>query len=141
VAIRKESNEQALKLRIDARLNEHYHRHFVMDVNKVGDSRYINEGIDRLLVSWEAGGYQGMSMYAGSYDHKHAYVSPVYRSFEGFPPSYFISGTRDLMSSDTVRVHRKLRALTPIFMSMKASRTETMPPWRIFQSRMSTMRS
>jgi acetyl esterase/lipase len=80
------------------------------DVNKVGDSRYINEGIDRLLVSWEAGGSQGMSMYAGSYDHKHPYVSPVYGSFEGFPPSYLISGTRDFMLSDTVRVHRKLRA-------------------------------
>ncbi|MHC4647211.1 MAG: alpha/beta hydrolase, partial [Planctomycetota bacterium] len=43
------------------------------------------------------------------FDHKHPYVSPVYGDFENFPPSYLITGTRDLMLSDTVRVHRKLR--------------------------------
>jgi len=80
------------------------------DVNKVGDSRYIMEGIDRLLVAWDAGGAQGMSMYAADYDHNHPYVSPIYGDFEGFPPSYVISGTRDLMLSDAVRTHRKLRA-------------------------------
>jgi len=80
------------------------------DVDKIGDSRYINDGIDRLLVSWDAGGSQGMAMYAHDYDHKHPYVSPVYGDFKDFPPSYLISGTRDLMLSDTVRVHRKLRA-------------------------------
>ena len=79
-------------------------------MKKIGDSRYINEGIDRILVTWEAGGAQGMAMYAGTYGHKHPYVSPVYGDFKGFPPSYLISGTRDLMLSDTVRVHRKLRA-------------------------------
>jgi acetyl esterase/lipase len=81
-----------------------------VDVNMVGDSRHINEGIDRLLVSWDAGGSQGMSMYAAHYDHKHPYVSPIYGDVDGFPPSYLISGTRDLMLSDAVRTHRKLRA-------------------------------
>jgi acetyl esterase/lipase len=80
------------------------------DVNKIGDSRFINDGIDRLLVTWDAGGSQGMLMYAGDYDLKHPYVSPVYGDFSGFPPSYLISGTRDLMLSDTIRVHRKLRS-------------------------------
>jgi monoterpene epsilon-lactone hydrolase len=80
------------------------------DVDKIGDSRYINEGIDRILVTWDGLVYEGLSMYAGDYDHKHHYISPVYGSFDGFPPSYLISGTRDLLLSDTVRVHRKLRA-------------------------------
>jgi acetyl esterase/lipase len=80
------------------------------DITKTGDSRYINEGIDRTLVSWDGMVTQALSMYAGGYDHKHPYVSPIYGNFEGFPPSYLISGTRDLLLSDTVRVHRRLRA-------------------------------
>jgi acetyl esterase/lipase len=79
------------------------------DVDKIGDSRFINEGIDRLLVSWDGAPWDALSMYAGEYDHKHPYVSPVYGDFEGYPPTYLISGTRDLMLSDTVRVHRRLR--------------------------------
>ncbi|MHC4714127.1 MAG: alpha/beta hydrolase fold domain-containing protein, partial [Planctomycetota bacterium] len=74
------------------------------DVTRTGDSRYINEGIDQSLVAWEA-----LKLYAGEYDHKHPYVSPIYGDFGGFPPSYLISGTRDLMLSDTVRTHRELR--------------------------------
>jgi monoterpene epsilon-lactone hydrolase len=29
--------------------------------------------------------------------------------FKGFPPTYLVSGTRDMFLSNTVRVHRKLR--------------------------------
>lgn len=79
------------------------------DVDKVGDSRYINEGIDQNLVAWDGVPFDALKMYAGEYDLKHPYVSPVYGDFVGFPPSYLISGTRDLMLSDTIRVHRKLR--------------------------------
>jgi monoterpene epsilon-lactone hydrolase len=79
------------------------------DVDKVGDSRYINEGIDQNLVAWDGVPFDALKMYAGECDLKHPYVSPVYGDFAGFPPSYLISGTRDLMLSDTVRVHRKLR--------------------------------
>ena len=37
-------------------------------------------------------------------------LSPVYGDFSGFPPTILTSGTRDLFLSNTVRVHRKLRA-------------------------------
>jgi len=37
-------------------------------------------------------------------------LSPVYGDFQGFPPTILTSGTRDLFLSDTVRVHRKMRA-------------------------------
>ena len=33
----------------------------------------------------------------------------VYGSFEGFPPTYLVSGTRDLFLSNTVRTHRQLK--------------------------------
>lgn len=79
------------------------------DINNVGDSRFINEGIDRGLVSYDGIPRKAIALYAGNYDHKHPYVSPVYGDFSGFPPSYLISGTRDLLLSDTVRVHRRLR--------------------------------
>jgi epsilon-lactone hydrolase len=36
-------------------------------------------------------------------------VSPVYGDFSGFPPAILTTGTRDLLLSNTVRVHRKLR--------------------------------
>ncbi len=36
-------------------------------------------------------------------------ISPVYGEFKGFPPTYLVTGTRDLFLSDTVRVHRKMR--------------------------------
>jgi acetyl esterase/lipase len=79
------------------------------DAGKVGDTRYINDGIDTSLVTWDGIVEQALKMYATNYDLSHPYVSPIYGNFGGFPPSYLISGTRDLMLSDTVRVHRKLR--------------------------------
>jgi len=80
-----------------------------VDIDMIGDSRFINEGIDRNLGSWEGIPREAGVMYAGDYDHKHPYISPIYGDFENFPPTYLISGTRDLLLSDAVRVHRKLR--------------------------------
>ena len=80
-----------------------------VDIDNTGDSRFINEGVDRMLSSWERVPYDAGVMYAGEHDLKHPYVSPIYGEFSGFPPSYIISGTRDLLLSDAVRVHRKLR--------------------------------
>ena len=50
-----------------------------------------------------------MSLYAAGHSYEDPHLSPIYGDFSGFTPSYLISGTRDLMLSDTVRVHRKLR--------------------------------
>jgi len=80
-----------------------------VDIEMNGDSRYINEGIDRNLVSWDGVPLDSGVLYAGDYDHKHPYISPIYGDFENFPPAYLISGTRDLLLSDTIRAHRKLR--------------------------------
>ena len=80
-----------------------------VDINMIGDSRFINEGIDRSLTTWEGVPSDAGALYAGKYDHKHPHISPIYGDFAGFPPTYLISGTRDLLLSDTVRAHRRLR--------------------------------
>ena len=50
-------------------------------------------------------------LYAGGHDLTDPYVSPVFGDFSpGFPPTLLASGTRDLLLSDTVRLHRALRA-------------------------------
>jgi len=36
-------------------------------------------------------------------------LSPIYGDMHGLPPAILTTGTRDLLLSNTVRVHRKLR--------------------------------
>jgi epsilon-lactone hydrolase len=79
------------------------------DLGRRGDTRFINDGIDHVLVTWDGFLTQAMAYYAGDLGFDHPYVSPIVGDFTGFPPTYLISGTRDLMLSDTVRVHRRLR--------------------------------
>jgi len=77
------------------------------DLSETGDSYFTNRYADpvvypgRLSVS--------AAQYANGVDLRDPRVSPVYGSFEAFPPTLLISGTRDLFLSNTVRVDRKLR--------------------------------
>ena len=80
------------------------------DLTKTGDSYWINEGIDRNLVSYHGVLGESARLYAGDYDLKDPLLSPVYGNFQGFPPTYLVTGTRDLFLSNTARVHTKLRA-------------------------------
>jgi acetyl esterase/lipase len=79
-----------------------------VDVKMTGDSRFLNEGVDRLLVSRKYLPDDAGVLYAGELGQKHPYVSPIYGDFSGFPPAYVIAGTRDLMLSEAVRAHRTL---------------------------------
>jgi acetyl esterase/lipase len=49
-------------------------------------------------------------LYGGTTDLSDPLVSPVNGDVAGFPPTILFSGTRDLLLSDTVRMHRSLRA-------------------------------
>lgn len=80
-----------------------------VDLNMTGDSRFLNEGVDRILLTFRGLGEAAAVMYAGKLDLRDPNVSPIYGDFLGFPPTYLISGTRDLVLSDTVRAHRALR--------------------------------
>lgn len=79
------------------------------DVTKVGDSFYTNELVDNVLVSRDGFCDAGAKVYAAGHDLKDPLLSPVYGDLSGFPPTILTSGTRDLLLSNTVRVHRKLR--------------------------------
>lgn len=75
------------------------------DLSKASDSFYTNAGVDGAYDGfWEA----VFRLYANRRDLADPAVSPVYADFNGFPPTFLVSGTRDLYLSNTVRVQRKL---------------------------------
>ena len=51
-----------------------------------------------------------VDVYVGSHDLRDPYVSPMFGDLTGFPPAILLTGTRDLLLSDNVRMHRALRA-------------------------------
>jgi monoterpene epsilon-lactone hydrolase len=79
------------------------------DMSKTSDSWYVNEGIDRILPTYDGFVEAASRLYADGRDLTDPIVSPLYGSFAGFPPSLLISGTRDLLLGNTVRTHIKLR--------------------------------
>ena len=80
------------------------------DLSKTDDSYFTNEGIDRLLVTYDGLLAAAAKAYANGTDLKAPLVSPVYGDFAGFPPTLLFTGTRDLFLSSTVRAHRAMRA-------------------------------
>jgi epsilon-lactone hydrolase len=79
------------------------------DMTKTGDSFFVNEMVDNVLVSNDGWLGDAAKLYAAGTDLKDPMLSPVYGDYAGFPPTILTSGTRDLFLSNTVRVHRKLR--------------------------------
>jgi len=79
------------------------------DMSKTGDSWYINEGIDRLITSYDGFVEAASRLYAGGRDLKDPLVSPLYGNVHGFPPTFLVTGTRDALLSNTARTHIKLR--------------------------------
>lgn len=80
------------------------------DVTKVGDTFQTNALVDNVLVSPDGFCDAAARFYAQGHDLKDPMLSPVYGDMHGFPPTILTTGTRDLLLSNTVRVHRKLRA-------------------------------
>ena len=78
-----------------------------IDLTESGDSFQTNLGIDpglRPLMPVNL-------LYANGQDLRHPYLSPLFGDFtKGFPPTLLTTGTRDLFLSNTVRMHRALRA-------------------------------
>jgi epsilon-lactone hydrolase len=79
------------------------------DSTKVGDSFQTNKLVDNVLVSPDGFCHAAATFYANGHDMKDPLISPVYGDMHGFPPAILTTGTRDLLLSNTVRVHRKLR--------------------------------
>jgi len=80
------------------------------DLTKSGDTYFTNELLDNALGGYEPLLSAAAKLYANGLDLQDPRLSPVYGNFTGFPPTILTSGTRDLFLSNTVRVHRKLRA-------------------------------
>ncbi len=78
-----------------------------VDLTESGDSFRTNLGIDTVLVRSLA---DANALYAAGHDLADPYLSPLFGDVAGFPPTFLQTGTRDLFLSNTVRMHRKLRA-------------------------------
>lgn len=79
------------------------------DLTNAGDSFQTNAMLDNVLVAPDASCDKRAALYAHGHDLKDPMLSPVYGDMHGFPPTILTTGTRDLLLSSTVRVHRKLR--------------------------------
>ncbi len=58
------------------------------DLTKTGDSLFTNEGLDRVLVTYDGLLGAAARLYADGHDLKDPLISPVYGDFAGFPPTY-----------------------------------------------------
>jgi len=79
------------------------------DLSGAGDSFQTNALVDNVLIAYGASCDVRAAMYANGRDLKDPLLSPVYGDMANFPPTILNTGTRDLLLSNTVRVHRKLR--------------------------------
>lgn len=78
-----------------------------IDLTESGDSFHANLGLDKELRSLMPVNL----LYANGHDLAHPHLSPLFGDFrKGFPPTLLTTGTRDLYLSNTVRMHRALRA-------------------------------
>lgn len=79
------------------------------DISSTGDSYHTNAIIDPTLVSYTGILSAAAHLYADGVPLHDSRLSPVYAPIPPkFPPSILVAGTRDLLLSGTVRLHRKL---------------------------------
>jgi acetyl esterase/lipase len=81
-----------------------------VDLTKTGDTLFTNAMVDNVLLTQDGFIRATALLYANGRDLKDPLLSPIYGDVTGFPPTILTSGTRDLYLSNTVRMHRKLRA-------------------------------
>ena len=78
-----------------------------VDLTHSGDTFRTNEILDVVLRTSDNNAIQ---LYCGGHDPSDPYLSPIFADFStGFPPTLLISGTRDMLLSPTVMMHRALR--------------------------------
>jgi len=81
-----------------------------VDLSKTGDTLFTNEMVDNTIGTQDGFLHATALLYANGRYLKDPLLSPIYGDVRGFPPAILTSGTRDLYLSNTVRMHRKLRA-------------------------------
>lgn len=81
------------------------------DMDKIGDSYWVNDGVDNVLGSYDRLIKTAARLYANGHNLKDPLISPVYAAdaaLKTFPPTLLLSGTRDLFLSNTARMHTRL---------------------------------
>jgi monoterpene epsilon-lactone hydrolase len=78
------------------------------DLTESGDTFDTNAGVDYVLLQRLT---ESIALYAGDHDLRDPFLSPLFGDLSEFPPTFLQSGTRDLFLSNTVRMHRALRAV------------------------------
>jgi len=79
------------------------------DLTDAGDSFRANAMLDNVMVAPHTSCDERAALYTNGHDIKDPMLSPIFGDLRGFPPAILTTGTRDLLLSSTVRVHRKLR--------------------------------
>jgi acetyl esterase/lipase len=78
-----------------------------LDMTRAGDTYRTNRFLDVTLYGGSDAGARG---YSAGHDPTDPYLSPLFGDIpDEWPPTILTSGTRDLLLSDTVRMHRLLR--------------------------------
>lgn len=81
----------------------------VTDLTNAGDSWQVLYGLDPVLR--DPDGVGSTELYLNGNDPRQPYLSPLFGDLAtAFPPTHLITGTRDRLLSDTVRMHAALRA-------------------------------
>ncbi len=82
------------------------------DYSRFGDSYqlFTLSGFPGALRPRYSDGPSADEMYVGHTDRKNPVLSPIFADLHGIPPTLLVSGTRDLLLSDTARLHRALLA-------------------------------
>ena len=83
----------------------------VADMAMRGDSRFLNDGVDDVLVSCEGLTRTGLHEYLGNMSVDDPRVSPIFGDFTGFPPSLPRHRHRDLFLA--TRCRRTASSATP----------------------------
>ena len=77
-----------------------------VDLTEAGDSFQTNVLLD---VSLKGTLENPNALYAAGHDLTDPYLSPLHGDLGGFPPTLVQTGTRDILLSNSVLIHRKLR--------------------------------
>lgn len=80
----------------------------LVDLSLSGDSLQTHRGIDRDILQVEGVLQGAVSLYLNGADPRLPELSPLFGSFGGFPPTLIISGSRDLLMSDAIRLNQAL---------------------------------
>lgn len=76
----------------------------VLDCTESGDSAAVNAAADTVLSDLAP----LIRLYAGGEALDHPYLSPLFGDLAGFPPTFLQAGSRDVLLSDSARMHQRL---------------------------------